>query len=424
MSASSLAEPLPLSMTEDAESARWSAATRIAFRFCFAFFLLYNFPFPLDFIPKVAEWWADAWNAVVPSVAQAVFGVAADVLPNGSGDTTWNYVQLFILAVGSVLATLAWSIVDRRALGYPRLHRFLRVYVRFSLAAAMLSYGAAKVIVSQFPPPALARLVQSFGSASPMGMLWTFMGASAAYTIFTGLAETVGGLLLTTRRTAMAGALVTAGVMTHVVVLNFCYDVPVKIYSSFLLSEALFVLAPDVRRLWRFFFASAGPRAAFWKVAVRTIAVLALLAYVLYTSYDLRKNYGDLSPRVAIEGVWNVDELEVDGVVRPPLTTDATRWRRVVFQYARAVSFQDMSDKRTGYLSTFDEAHHRFTLAKRDDPKFAAAFAYVRKDPHTLELTGTMDGHRYHAVTHKAETDEFQLNSRGFHWINEYPFNK
>jgi hypothetical protein len=67
-----------------------------------------------------------------------------------------------------------------------------------------------------------------------MGLLWTFMGASAAYTIFTGLGELVGGLLLTTRRTALAGALVSAAVMTHVAVLNFCYDVPVKLFSMVL----------------------------------------------------------------------------------------------------------------------------------------------------------------------------------------------
>lgn len=57
-----------------------------------------------------------------------------------------------------------------------------------------------------------------------MGLLWNFIGASAAYTIFTGVAEVLGGLLLVARRTALLGALVCIGVMSNVVLLNFSYD--------------------------------------------------------------------------------------------------------------------------------------------------------------------------------------------------------
>ena len=68
MSASSLAEPLPASLAAETESARWSAATRIAFRFCFAFLVLYNLPFPLDFIPWVSEgsWMNNQTAGTVP----------------------------------------------------------------------------------------------------------------------------------------------------------------------------------------------------------------------------------------------------------------------------------------------------------------------------------------------------------------------
>src|SRR5437899_11151387 len=102
----------------------------------------------------------------------------------------------------------------------------------------------------QFPPPALDRLVQPFGDASPMGLAWTFVGASPAYEIFTGTGELLGGLLLTMQRTTLLGALVAAGVMAHVVALNFCYDVPVKLFSSHLLALALWLMIPDARRLF------------------------------------------------------------------------------------------------------------------------------------------------------------------------------
>jgi hypothetical protein len=69
-------------------------------------------------------------------------------------------------------------------------------------------------------------------------------------------------MLLATRRTATAGALVMVAVMSNVVMLNFCFDVPVKLASTHLLVFALVIAAPDARRLWSVFCprASTGPR--------------------------------------------------------------------------------------------------------------------------------------------------------------------
>ena len=64
-----------------------------------------------------------------------------------------------------------------------------------------------------------------------------------------GVVELLGGVLLTCRRTRLLGALVVLGVMANVVMLNFCYDVSVKLHSSHLLAMTLFVAAAGLRRL-------------------------------------------------------------------------------------------------------------------------------------------------------------------------------
>ncbi|HEX6097175.1 MAG TPA: hypothetical protein VF432_12675 [Thermoanaerobaculia bacterium] len=401
----------------------WSLATRVAFRFCFAFFLLYNLPFPLEYIPKLnlGAIATEGWSWLIGLVAQPWFGVQADRTFNGSGDKTWNWIQIFLQTSIAAAATLVWSIADRRARSYPRLHHWLRVYVRFALAAAMIVYGTMKVIPSQFPAPATDRLLQPFGEASPMGLLWTFMGASAAYTIFTGLGELISGLLLTTRRTTLAGALLAAGVMTHVVVLNFCYDVPVKLYSSVLLIQALFLLAPDARRLAATVF--AGPsRAAWWKVALRTAAVLGFTAYLLQSAAAGRKNFGDLSARSPLRGIWNVTHMTVDGVEQAPLLSNGTRWRRLVFDNQRYVAVQQVDDKLDRYAIALGPK--AFSLTRRVDPSFHAAFDYKRPDPRTLVLDGKMNGKKIHATMKLEAEKEFLLRTRGFHWINEAPFNR
>lgn len=422
MSASTLTETVPV---PEVRAEEWSLATRVAFRFCFAFLLLFNFPFPLDFVPGVdiAGYVQQGWVWLVGIVAQPLFGVAADVLPNGSGDTTWNWIQLFLQGSLAAAVTLGWSVAHRRAGSYPRLHHWLRIYVRFSLAAVMISYGAVKVIPSQFPAPTLDRMIQPFGEASPMGLLWTFMGASAAYSIFTGAGEILGGLLLTTRRTALAGALISAAVMLHVVVLNFCYDVPVKIFSSLLLFEALFLIAPDAKRLTAFLF--TGPaRAAWWKVALRTAVVLGFVAMMLSDAAEGRKEYGDLSPRSPLRGIWNVETLTVDGVEQPPLLTNTGRWRRLVFDSTRGMSIQLVSDERLRFGSELDEAQKVLTLKKRDDSKFQARFRYQRPAADKLVIDGALDGKKIQATLQRDTEKEFLLLTRGFHWINEYPYNR
>lgn len=417
MSASSLAET---GSAVEVREEEWSLATRVAFRFCFVFLLLYNLPFPLTFVPKVGDWVSKPWAWLVALAAQPLFGVKAELAQNGSGDSAWYYVQLFVMAAISVAATLVWSLASR-ATAYPRLHHWFRAYIRFALAMWMIFYGAMKVIPSQFPSPGLDRLLQPFGEASPMGLLWTLMGASAGYTIFTGVGEMLGGLLLTTRRTALAGALVSAGVMTHVVVLNFCYDVPVKLFSSALLFMALFLIAPDAKRLFAFLF--AGPqRAPWWKVALRSAVVVGFVWYALDGAQTGRENFGDLSPRSPLRGIWNVDELTMDGVVQPPLLTNGTRWRRMVFDSTRGLSILLVNDQRNRY--SIQLTGHEFTLGKRDDPAFKGLFRYTRPDPRTLVVDGTMDGKKVHALLKLDAEKEFLLRTRGFHWINEVPFNR
>ena len=63
-------------------------------------------------------------------------------------------------------------------------------------------------------------------------------------------------------------------------------------------------------------------------------------------------------------------------------------------------------------------------LTNRDDPKDIFSLTYLRPDPKTLELDGTVSGKRIHAVCSLADEKQFLLMNRGLHWINERPFNR
>src|SRR6185503_1468921 len=103
------------------------------------------------------------------------------------------------------------------------------------------------------PILSLTRLVEPFGNFSPMGVLWYSVGASPAYEIFIGLAETAAGLLLFLPRTAQLGALMSLMDAVGVFAMNMTYDVPVKLFAFHLILLSLFLLAPNARRLYDLF---------------------------------------------------------------------------------------------------------------------------------------------------------------------------
>ena len=117
----------------------------------------------------------------------------------------------------------------------------------------MLSYGANKMWRAQFPAPRLTRLIEPYGQTQPADLMWTFMGMSRLYSVFGGLGEMLGAVLLMVPRMATLGALIPAAVMSNVLVLNLAYDVPRKIYSIHLIALCIFVMLPDLRRMLDFF---------------------------------------------------------------------------------------------------------------------------------------------------------------------------
>jgi hypothetical protein len=221
-------------------------------RFGFVYLLLYMGPFVLTaVIPSelVAEVYENLWRSWLPQLGKSLFHVQVNTEPSGSGDTVYDYLKVLAYLVLALVAGLLWTLRDRRRANDERVYAWLRVWIRFSLASAMIVYGASKVFMGQFIPPGLDRLLQTYGDSSPMRLLWTFMGFSQGYTLFAGLAEMLGGVLMISRRTTLLGAMVSAGVLTNVVLLNFFYDVPVKQFSAHLLFMALLLIAPDARRL-------------------------------------------------------------------------------------------------------------------------------------------------------------------------------
>ena len=61
-----------------------------------------------------------------------------------------------------------------------------------------------------------------------------FFGFSKGYNLFLGLGEFIAGTLLLHRKTRLIGTLIALSIITNIVAINFFYDIPVKLFSSFI----------------------------------------------------------------------------------------------------------------------------------------------------------------------------------------------
>ncbi|MBL8111758.1 MAG: hypothetical protein JNK60_02655 [Acidobacteria bacterium] len=370
-----------------------------------------------------ADWWNRALDWIVPRAGRALFGVEAVQHPTGSGDTAFQWVLSFcLLAVAVPLGALAARLPAARA-------RAVRLaatgFVRLCLALALISYGAAKVYPSQFPPLAIDRLLQRVGDASPMGVLWTFMSASPAYTVLAGAAEILAGILLCARRTALLGALFAAGILANVFALNLCYDVPVKLYSGQLLLMALLVMVSDAARLLAVFVtgapAPAARREALFERPLWHRATLALrtglVAYALVTGLaECAADEAAFAARKAdpLFGLWEVQRIEAEG--------DLRRTRYVVVDYPGVVAFLRDDATRTRYAATRDDVAGTLVLKERFREEVLLSLRVERKGE-VVSLEGTASGAPVALDLRRIPVPPMRLHEHPFRLVQEYSAN-
>ncbi|WP_148041407.1 hypothetical protein [Rufibacter immobilis] len=406
----------------------WSLWKKTLFRF-FALYL---------FIYITSTYTSFLWNPLVDFLGEHILqlGKPITVKPNGSGDTTYNYVQVFGIFLLAIIGTLLWTVVDHKRKNYDKLLYWLMVLVRYALAAAMIRYGFAKIFKTQFPFPGPYSLLQPLGESSPMGLVWKFMGYSTGYNYFTGIAEALAGVFLFFRRTATFGALLAISALANIVALNFFFDVPVKLYSSHLLLMALFVAAPDLKRLFSFFFQNkAVPAAtlppAFTKPWMRytrlalKVLVLAWLGYtVTATGLFMQKRYGDKAAKPALYGAYAVETYIRNGDTLAPLTTDTTRWKLLTVNHERFISTQLMNDSIRHHMVQMDTASQTISWSAAKDSTQKAELHYRLPDKDHLSLQGQLHQDTVQILLRKIDLQQFTLVSRGFRWVNEYPYNR
>jgi len=427
--------------TAAAEPAYWSNAQKIAFRFFMIFFILYIFFNPNGVLPysdDLYNIYIGSFHTLIPWMAKHILHLAKPVttFTNGSGDTTYDYLVILLMGAISVVGAAIWSITGRNTRNYNKLFYWLTVVLRYYVGITMLSYGFAKVIKLQFPSPSFSRLLEPVGKMSPMGLAWTYLGYSTGFNYFAGFAEIAVGLLFF-RKTSTLGAIMGLVVAGNIMAINYCFDVPVKLLSTFLVVMCIFLLSRDYRRLINFFFKNKEALPANltphrfktpWKNYVLTTVKCLLIAYTVFFDFkgslSAEKLYGESAPKPPLYGLYNVVTFVKNRDTLKPLTTDTTRWAKFIISYQGSAQIALMNDSMTYYSFKPDVKKHTITASTYADTTTKYHLTYTTPKPGVMELKGTWKKDSIFVRLHKIDGNNFPLMKRGFHWVNEFPFNR
>lgn len=419
---------------------RRSFIRRAALRFVLCYLLLYDLQLALSWLPG-GGWllarYQELWISIVPWVGSHVLRLGGEIatVPNGSGDRTFDHVQVLCMAVLAGVAALAWTVGERRPRQDRLLAEGLRILLRYTLALTLLAAGMSTIMKVQFPFPGVDRLQERLGDASPMGLLEVFLGYSTTYAVFNGAVEALAGILLFFRRTATLGGLLAMAVLASTAMLAFSYGVPQKLYSLHLLVMAALLLAPDARRLVDGLLldrptvpADVAPPFAGRRTRVgRLILKTALVGYALLavTKHALdRRHELALVPRAPIQGVYAVEELNRNGRIVPSWSGDPARWRQLIVGSPEALTIKLMSGPRR--LRTAYVKQQVTLLSDEGGGKLVrqGIIAWSRPDREHLVLQGELGGDRLIVKLQRIDETGYLLVTRGFRVIDDDPINR
>jgi uncharacterized membrane protein YphA (DoxX/SURF4 family) len=419
---------------------QWAYLKKIFFRFCFLYFTIYIFFTPNNELPvinKLYEWLNNLLHQFIPWFAKKVLHLSPNitVFTNGSGDTTYDYVLWVFGILLAVAGCIVWTLLDRKRNSYNTLYYWLTVFLRYYLFYTMVMYGIVKVIKLQFPFPYLTRLVQPYGDSSPMGLAWTYMGYSDTYNYFTGVAEILGGMLLLFRRTTTLGALICFAVMSNVFMMNMSYDIPVKLLSFNTILMCLLLLWGNIKRLLNFFILNRPTDAAqldfphtkkwmrYGAAGLKWIFIGFIIITNVTDALKSRVQYGDKAPKPPLYGIYNVQYFLRNNDTIAPLQTDTTRWKQMIIQWEGLASVKLMNDSMKRFAFEVDSLQKQAVIYKQADTTQKFTLQCNKTDT-SLNLTGRMWGDSVLIIMNRYNENNFRLVNRGFHWINEYPFNR
>ncbi len=389
-------------------------------------------PFPLSFFPSPGDFFHPFFLKLNHWSAEHLFGLQTGLRMQIESDSTGFYIHLFHLLVFSAVGGLAWTLFFKKT-NENRLQYIIYITAAYILAFFLLKYGFDKVFKVQFYLPEPNTLYTPMGFLSKDILFWSTVGSSYSYSVFSGVMEVLPAFLLFSRRTRLLGGLIAFGVMLHVLIINFGFDISVKLLSVYLLLLSVLVIRPYFKSLAGIFISEQShfPRPAIealnrdkakWMRFLKAFLVGSIIFESLFIYIEKGQFNDDLTPRPKFHGAYELIDED--------LVTHIKSSRE------KSVFFGDLSAVKRIFI------HRRgyFILQRKDDSMqdFPAILSFqsnemtvkapngfivvqIYSDPKTdnYSFTWSESGQRFTIITDQLDLGQLPLLKEQFHWAAE-----
>ena len=305
---------------------------------------------------------------------------------NGCSDRPEDFQHLrYSLGIAFVLAFGLTYLENKKPIIATTIHLSVLWFIRYYLAYVLIGYGTAKLIDLQFHGN-LANLDQKVGDLSAMNLLWVFFGASYPYSFFVGIAQIIASIMLFNRRTSTFAAVLMFSILANIVMVNFAYNVCVKLFSSIYLLMNCYILSYDFPRFWTFFFGKTAVPAqsnrSFWpnNISPKIIFGFNTLLAILMVAQQSNRILGYIqSPerqKPLTYGAWEIERVQVGSFV-DNIQPDPVRWRRMFFEEGNQVSINSETGFVAGFNAKYNADNQMVELQSKEDTNQIWSGKYV-----------------------------------------------
>jgi len=330
-------------------------------------------------------------------------------------DSTGLYIHVvFVFILSIILSFLLYPLVLKYSFFKPeKIKQFIWSYSSYYLSLQMLIYGFNKVFKWQFYDAHPNTAYTPLGFLTKDFLYWTSMGSSYMYSLIIGLLEVGIGILLLFKRTRFFAACLGFLAVLHIVLINFSFDINVKIQSLFLLLLMIIVLSPNIKPLYSVFFNIKVDTITIYKPIfnikrniynlLKTILILLLFTEALYPYFKANNFNGDLSIKPPFYGAYTIK--------------NDVRYKRFFIHSDPYFIIQDKNDK---LFSFFMEYNIDSFKIKHEDK---TSILKLTNDSinNILKLEGNFFGYPLNTIVEPIDLSKMPIYEDSFHWtIDSY----
>lgn len=222
-------------------------------------------------------------------------------------DTYGTYVLVSLSILLGALSTpvIKWACLRMKLRATGLLQTVLAAILFFFL----FKYGWDKIVKMQFYLPEPNTVYTPFGKLSKDIAYWSLVGSSYTYTVTLGIIEVLTALLLVFKRTQFLASLLAIGIFGQVVLVNFSFDISVKLLASSLLVFSL-IYSFCFRENWKSIFGFPStillPVSSKRHRSLKFGFVLLVVAESVYPALWSKNLNDDRFPRPVYHGAYRV----------------------------------------------------------------------------------------------------------------------